>query len=634
MQYHNIVFAHPYWLLAIGLLAILWLIIKLFNYNKSIKQQLASFADPELLPYLIQQQPKYKTKINLLTIWSLLWLCGIIAMAGPRWRFIEYETYRPDTALMIVLDLTNTMLAEDIKPNRLIYAKQQIQDLLHAATGIRVGLIAFAKIPHLISPITDDFATISHLLPAVDVDLIAKPGNEISKALQMAAKSLKAELGTNKHILIISSGNFVDNVSTIITDLKKKNIKLHVIGVGTKQGAPYKDNSGNWYKNNGQLVLSKLNSSTLTTIAQHGNGKYWRASYTDNELMNFIKYLSQDTTNSHELTSKVKQWEEGFYWFIFPMLILALIMQHKHKYLYVFLLVVLLTVPQPSTAITILQNSEQQGKEYYDNGNYEQAANMFTDPYRKGVAWYKAGKFALAEQEFKNAKRLESANSALYNLANAQLKQGKYQAAIDNYQELLKKQPEHTAAQKNLAIAKQLLQQNQQQQQNNKQQSCPCKKSKASNNEQANNEQENKVNSNNKQNNTIEPKATTNNTEGDNKKSSTNLQPKEQVTNRQENKEQINDNLQSQEKTTLNSKDITRNNTKQAPEFKANEDYPSKLNAKATAEQDKASANFENALTSDQETKDLETELLLNRISTDIKQFLRNKFYLEEQLTR
>ena len=300
-----------------------------------------------------------------------------------------------------MLDLSLPMTAEDVKPNRIIRAKQQIEDILKFGKGLRIGLIGFAKIPHLITPITDDFATILHLLPAIDVDLISKQGNDLKTALNMAAKALHAEPGNSKHILIISAGNFDDEAIDSIKKLTADNIYVHFIGVGTEEGAPYKDKSRSWYKANNKVVISKLNTAALLNMAKSGKGQYLQLSYNEGELITLLKQIINANSNKLIANSVVKQWEEGFFWLLFPMLILALIMQRKHLQLSMFILVVLLAMPQIGFALALFKNSEQQGEQYYKNGDYEKAAVTFTEPYRQGVALYKAGKFAEAEQAFK-----------------------------------------------------------------------------------------------------------------------------------------------------------------------------------------------------------------------------------------
>ena len=587
MQYNNITFAQPYWLWGLLLIPIVILFFKLAT-KKTADKQLANFADPELLPHLLANIPGKKPMVNLLSLWCLLWLIGVIAMANPRWKFIEYETYKPDAALVVVLDLAQSMSAEDLKPSRIVRAKQQIQDILTAGRGVRVGLVGFAKVPHLITPITDDFGTILHLLPAIDIDLISKQGGDISAALQMASKLLQAEPGESKHILLISDGNFKNNYIDAIKTLTAKNILLHVAAVGTEQGAPFKDATGAWKKVNNELVIAKLNIDILQGIAKLGSGKYWQVNYGDQDTASLVQQILGNGVNNQVMgTTTVRQWEEGFFWLLFPMLVLALLLQRKHLQLGLYMVAIMLCMPEQSMALDLFHNNAQQGKILFDNGEYEKAAEKFADPYKRGVALYKAGQFAAAEQAFNDSSRPAVALQAKYNLGNAQLKQGKYKQAIDTYEVLLKEDPDNTLAKDNLALAKKLLKdkENQSEQENNK--SCPNVNK---------NQQDKDANSKGDKDNT--------DNKDNNKQASTNSE----------------DDNQASANKNINTDD------KGKPEQSAAQESTAKDQQPTTSPQElgKGSAN-------NKDDADLETEVWLQRLNNDIKTFMKNKFLIEEQ---
>lgn len=606
MQYHKLVFAHPIWLWGILLIPLLWLGFKFYRHKIMSNQPLIAFADPELLPHLIHKISTKKTTFSIIHIWCLLWLLGMLAMAGPRYRFIEYETYKPDAALMIMLDLSQSMRAEDLKPNRIIQAKQQIEDILKLAKSIRIGLIGFAKFAHLITPITDDFSTIQHLLPAVDVDLITKQGINLSAALNLAIKSLQAEPGNSKHILIISDGNFIADDINATKKISQDGICIHAIGIGTEQGAPYKDKTGSWVKINNKVVIAKLNADILKYIVQIGKGRYWQASYNEQELTRFIRQITQNGNNKINTTGKIKQWEESFFWLLFPMLILALLLRRKHIQFNILVFSVLLGMPQPSTALDWFKNSEQQGEQYYKNGDYEKAAVTFTDPYRQGVALYKAGKFAAAEQAFKNSSRVEVAIDAQYNLGNAQLKQGKYKLAIDTYRSVLQKAPEHEAAKINLKIAKKLFKKEKKAKIDK---SCGCNNGKnqpdTKQSEQPASNKNNNADATNKTNDdsNTQNSADVKNDNGNDKKNIKATSNNAQQPNSENTENSIEKNNQ-----------LEQNNAKSKSK---NNDYAAEQSAVAGSPDKQAS-------------EDTATEILLKQLNNDIKFFLRNKFLIEE----
>jgi len=150
-------FAHPMWLWGNLVLFFIWTVFLLFYRVNSPSHQLEKFVDSHLLPYLlINKSGKKSSTWKTLLLWSAVWSCLTFAMAGPRWDFREIETYSRDQSLVILLDLSESMNATDVKPSRLVRAKQKIEDLINLSQGVKIGLIAFAADPHMIAPITED----------------------------------------------------------------------------------------------------------------------------------------------------------------------------------------------------------------------------------------------------------------------------------------------------------------------------------------------------------------------------------------------------------------------------------------------------------------------------------------------
>ncbi len=464
MLYSGLTFSNPIFLwglLALPLLALLFFLYKHSVYVKN--STINNFADLELLPHLLKTRKHVKQGISIYIIWSLLWSIGVIAMAGPRWKFKTYETYQTSAAaVVIVLDLSQSMNAEDIKPNRITRAKQAIQDILAEAHDVRIGMIVFAEVSHLITPITDDFATIQHLLPAIDVKLIHKQGSRILPALKMAKKLLGKEPGKKKHILLISDGDFSDNYLDSIDQLISASIRLHVMGIGTQVGAPFKNSTGDWQREKDQVVIAKLAKHNLQIIAKKGDGFYWEPSYRLEEILAWLRIVKGFDGGNLLPDTTVKQWEEGFFWFIVPMLVLSLWMYRKQLQYGMLLipLVVFSAFPNEIKALDLFKNSDQKAKTLYQEQHYSESAYKFTDPYRQGVALFRAQRYLEAEVVFRKSNRAEMHKVSCYNLGNAQVMQKKYIEAIATYNLILHNYPDDDSTQHNLSIAKQLLKQN------------------------------------------------------------------------------------------------------------------------------------------------------------------------------
>lgn len=458
-QFH---FAHPLWLW-IGIVIPLVFGLYFFFYKKSSpSHQLEKFIDKHLLPYLLVKSPGKKSSIwKSLLLWSVVWTSLTLAIAGPRWNFREIETFHRDQSLVILLDLSQSMDSKDIKPSRLVRARQKIEDLINLARGIKIGLIAFAADPHMITPLTDDVVTIRHLLPSLETDLIYVQGSRLSPALTMASRLLDAEPGNNKAIVVISDGGFEDaSAITTARNLAEKGIVIHTMGVGTTEGAPVQDRKGNFIKKDGSLVLSKLEKDKLHEISNVGKGQYLESDFTDYSETVVLTELEKRAEAQRNIKKKVRFWEEHFYLLIFPLMPILLLWFRKGHVFPIFLFLLTTTFELDAFEMQdYFKNSEEIGKQALDNHDYKTAIEKLQDPYRKGVAHYRAGNFAEAEKLFRQSSRPEIASNAAYNLGNALVQQQKLDKAVTAYEEVLKQWPDHTKARDNLEIVKKMLEQ-------------------------------------------------------------------------------------------------------------------------------------------------------------------------------
>jgi Ca-activated chloride channel family protein len=246
MELNMLHFSHPEWFFGLIILPLAWFFLKPTHAS----HKLEAFIDRHLLPFLLVGKEKEKnSRWKSLVIWSLVWTCMILALAGPRFSFREVDVLTPGQNLVIALDLSESMNADDVKPSRLKLAKLKIEDLINSKEGVKLGLIAFAKDPHMIAPLTDDKETIRSYLPSISTDLVHVQGSRLTETLAMAANMLDAEPGSHKAILLISDGGFEDASSlSIVNELNSKGIKIHVVGMGTPEGALLINAKGNVLK--------------------------------------------------------------------------------------------------------------------------------------------------------------------------------------------------------------------------------------------------------------------------------------------------------------------------------------------------------------------------------------------------
>lgn len=619
MDLNQLHFAYPVFLWAALVVPLVWMVFFLFYRSVSSSPQLEKFIDRHLLPYLlIGTTGKRSSFWKTLVFWSMAWLCLTFALAGPRWNFKEIETFSKDQSLVILLDLSESMNAKDLKPSRLARAKQKIEDILNLSKGVKIGLIAFAADPHMITPLTEDKETIRHLLPSLGTDLVFVQGSQLSSALDMASKMLEAEPGNNKSILVLSDGGFED-ASALVTVKKmaENGVIIHAMGVGTSEGAPILDHEDAVIKKNGMPIISKLEKERLSEISRAGKGRYLEVHYSDHEEAFILNELAKRAETQLEIGKKNQLWDERFYLWVFPVLPLILFWFRRS---YVFLGFLFLFQPLNIQAVSpshYLLNSEQQGKQALDEGDYTTAGEIFQDCYRKGVALYKAGDFAKAEEMFRMSSREEVACQATYNRGNACVQQQKLKEAVAAYEEVLKKWPDHQKAKENLELVKKMLEQQKQDPSNSDQENPDDKKDSQKDQNQEKNNQENQQSDKQDQ--------ESEDSQNDSQEQEPPQDEKQDLDPSQEEK--------SDEQDSHDDNDIKDEEEKPEDKSQSNQDLDKDQDEEKEQEnqQPQPSQEEEQELQSCKSQEDQEADFWLNRITNDPKKFLKNKFYIESK---
>jgi Ca-activated chloride channel homolog len=447
MGFSTFHFAQGMWLW--GLIAIpVVLLLYAFFQSPAGEERLERFADRHLLPHLMKNSATARAHARgPLLLWSLAWLCGVIAMAGPRWGYTQEQTYEPARDLVIVLDLSQTMNATDVEPSRIARAREKIEDIMDMSHNDSIGLVAYAAVPHMVTPLTDDFRTIKNLLPELNTSLVTIQGDRLRPALRMAASMLKDEVGDDKSILVIGDGNFQEtDISSLVE--ASGNATIYTMGVGSP-------NSG-------------LRADRLQSLAAAGHGIYVEAGYTDSDTRAVLNRMGVANFRARRAGKSVRAWDERFY---IPALIMALLLLPFFRRGAAFPVILLLSamlVPlgnaKAGTVSDWFMNRNQQAKAAYDSGNYKDAITKFDASYQRGVVAYRAKQYDKAETLFQAAAHEKARLNAFYDLGNTQLMQDQVEDAITSYKAALRQKPDDIATQHNLAIALKMLAQEQQKQ--------------------------------------------------------------------------------------------------------------------------------------------------------------------------
>lgn len=330
-------FAHPsilYVLLLIPLLVIFYLLM-----TRRKKKAIAAFGNPNLLytlmPLLSFRRAAWKFTLILLSLFF-----AVIAAAGPQFGSKLQQVKKSGIELMILLDVSNSMLAQDIKPNRLEKAKMAISRMLEKLSDDKIGLIVFAGDAYVQLPITTDYSSARLFLSGINTDIVPVQGTAIGTAIDMAVKSFSSDSEASKAIIVITDGeNHEDDAVSAAARAREKNIFVHTIGMGLEQGAPIPValNSSEFIKDReGKIVMSRLDENTLKKIAESGDGLYVRANNTDvglNTLLSEIEKMEKSLLEERVYADYAEKYHYFLGIALLLLLVEFLVLERKNKYL-------------------------------------------------------------------------------------------------------------------------------------------------------------------------------------------------------------------------------------------------------------------------------------------------------------
>ncbi len=332
-------FAHSEYLYALAFIPVL--LVVFWWALRMRKRGLELFGNLSLLDRLMPSAGKYKRSIKFfLLLASLMFL--ILGLANPQIGTKLEEVKREGVDIMIALDVSNSMKAEDIKPNRLESAKQEIARMLEKLQNDRIGLIVFGGQSYLQLPLTTDYSAARLILSTIDVDIVPDPGTAIGSAIRLAMKSFAEGEKKHKVIILITDGeNHEDDAVAAAKDAAAEGVVIHTVGMGSPDGAPipiYQNNAqvGFMKDNQGNVVITKLDEQALREIAETGKGTFVRATNQQNELDAVFKDVQ--SMEKKEFGAKVvTDYEDRFQYALVPAAILLLmeffISERKNKWL-------------------------------------------------------------------------------------------------------------------------------------------------------------------------------------------------------------------------------------------------------------------------------------------------------------
>ncbi len=323
-------FAKPIYLYALILLPMLILFVMWAGRRR--QAAMARLGDPRLVERL-SSSVNWRGRRWRTILWFVALTSLIISLARPQWGTETQIVEQQGIEVMVALDVSNSMLAQDVKPDRLSRAKLEITDLMTRLGGDEIGLVLFSGASFVQFPLTSDYTTARTFLDNARPEVISKPGTNIGDAIRTAMSGFDYDRASQKVIVLITDGEDHDaDTLARAQQAADQGIMLYAIGFGSPQGEPIPEynNQGEvvGYKKDqaGEVVLSKLDEATLQQIAQIGNGKYFRAAVDGSELGALVSELNM--LQRGELSSQIETWGiERFQGFLAVALIALIVME-------------------------------------------------------------------------------------------------------------------------------------------------------------------------------------------------------------------------------------------------------------------------------------------------------------------
>jgi Ca-activated chloride channel family protein len=379
---------------------------------------------------------------------------AVLSLAGPSWNRVELPVFRSEQAIVIALDLSRSMDAQDLTPSRLTRARLKILDILERRKSGQTALVVYSANAFTVTPLTTDVDTVAALVNSLGTDIMPSRGSypvaAINKGLQLLQQ---AGVGYGE-VLLITDGGTSPAAERAAADLYDAGYTLSVMGVGTPEGAPIPMAGGGFVTDrSGQIAVPKLEAKELRSLAAAGHGRYMVLSADDRDLDTLLSGVI-DSSSASDASLATDQWQEEGPWLLLLLLPLAAFAFRRGWVLVIAF--VLLPVAEPVHAFgwdDIWLTKNQQAQKQLAKGSAADAATLFKDPVWRAVARYRAGEYAGSASGFAAQEDTES----LYNLGNALARLGEFESAIDAYEQVLEINAGNEDAQYNRDLIKDML---------------------------------------------------------------------------------------------------------------------------------------------------------------------------------
>lgn len=445
-------FLRPLWLPALLLVPLLWW---LAGRVRARPDTWRGAVSPALLRVLLEEN-RERSRSRLWTMTAAVTL-AVVALAGPTWERIPEAVSARTDGLVVVLDVSMSMHAEDLLPSRMARARHKLADLLALRQEGLTALVAFAGDAHTVTPLTDDTRTIANLAGALDPDMMPVLGSRPAPALEMARQLYRNAGMEQGRILLITDA--VERVSDV-TQHAHPSFPISILGVGTPAGAPIPMRAGgratrHLRSADGSVVEARLDEDRLDAVARACHGRYQRLTLSGRDIERLLSTPLPAPESTRDSERRFDAWRDAGFWLLLPLaaLVLPAFRRTALAAAPLALAGALLVLASPQAHAGFWEREDRRAHRLLREGDAETAARVFEDREWRAVARYRSADFTGAIEDF----ALDPSPRGRFNLGNALTRAGRFREALAAFDAVLAEAPAHEDAAHNRALVEDIL---------------------------------------------------------------------------------------------------------------------------------------------------------------------------------